>query len=1176
MQGTSSHMESYFEGLLKKTSEAYAVAEAARKKGYDPEETTDIPLAKNMAERVEGLISAAAPQLVRKGVIERIVELEEKYGRLSWQVALQIALEVAQERFCKFKDRKEAMEVGIRTGFAYHTVGIVSAPLEGLVEIRLKKRKDGKEYLAVVYASPIRGAGGTACAVSLLIADYVRKHFDAEEYDPEEREVKRFSTELSDYHERVTNLQYNPSDAEKKFLAENCPVEISGEPTEKKEVSNFKKLERVETDQIRGGVCLVLSMLALKAPKLWNEISKWGKEFNMEHWNFLEEFIKVQKENKAKREETEKEETKEKITPDYTFIADLVAGRPVLAHPLETGGFRLRYGRCRTSGYSCASIHPATMALLNRYIAIGTQLKVERPSKGAALTSCDSTEGPIIKLNTGRVVRVEDEKTANEYKDSVEEILFLGDILFSYGDFADRNHVLVPPGYCEEWWVQEFEKEIVNLFGSIDYEKTAELIGADARSVEKIINNPLSKISFSLARRISRFTKTPLHPRYTYHWKSLSYDGLLKLLEWLDSAKIEKSDTIEKVILPVREEKRLLEIIGLPHELATEHVIIEKDDASALLFSLGINKGTEINNIKESLAGFRDKPILEILSGLSKTTIRDKSGIFIGARMGRPEKAKMRKMTGSPHVLFPCGDEGGRLRSFQSALEKGFVEAEFPDYLCKNCNKTTALPVCEECDKKTTKIYKCNVCGIKEEPCQHSPKPYSRQKIDIKKYFDSAIKKIGDAQYPDLIKGIRGTSNKDHIPEHLIKGILRAKHEIYVNKDGTTRYDMTELPITHFKPNEIGTSIEKLKELGYKEDIYGNELKDENQLLEIKPQDVILPASKESPDENADEVMIRTSKFLDELLVKLYGLKPFYNVENREGLLGHLIVGLAPHISAGIIGRIIGFSQTLGCFAHPLWHAAHRRDCDGDENCVMLLFDALLNFSRKYLPDRRGSRTMDSPLVLTAILNPSEVDDMVHKLDIPFKYPLEFYEAATAYKYPKEVKINQLIQHLGTEKQYEGMGFTHNTASMSAGVQCSAYKILPTMEEKLKGQMDLAEKIRAVDKEDVARLVIVKHLLRDIKGNLRKFSTQKFRCSTCNESYRRPPLAGKCLKCGGNIIFTISEGSIVKYLQPSLSIAKKYAISNYLKQVLDITKEMIESTFGKEKEKQAGLGAWFG
>jgi DNA polymerase II large subunit len=67
---------------------------------------------------------------------------------------------------------------------------------------------------------------------------------------------------------------------------------------------------------------------------------------------------------------------------------------------------------------------------------------------------------------------------------------------------------------------------------------------------------------------------------------------------------------------------------------------------------------------------------------------------------------------------------------------------------------------------------------------------------------------------------------------------------------------------------------------------------------------------------------------------------------------------------------------------------------------------------------------------------------------------------------------------------------------------------------------------------------------------------------------------GKC-SCGGNIIFTISEGSIVKYLEPALQLAQKYNITEYLKQNLEMTKSYIESIFGKEKEKQQELKQWF-
>ena len=336
-----------------------------------------------------------------------------------------------------------------------------------------------------------------------------------------------------------------------------------------------------------------------------------------------------------------------------------------------------------------------------------------------------------------------------------------------------------------------------------------------------------------------------------------------------------------------------------------------------------------------------------------------------------------------------------------------------------------------------------------------------------------------------------------------------------------------------------------------------------------------MPSCKQSPDEGADKILFRVANFIDDLLVKLYNLEPFYNLKSEEDLIGHIVLALAPHTSAAIAGRIIGFSKSQGFYAHPIFHAATRRDCDGDEASVMLLMDVLLNFSRQFLPAHRGS-TQDAPLVLTSALVLSEVDDMVFDLDIAWKYPLEFYQACLEYKEPWAVNIEQLGKRVNTDKQYEEIGFTHDTKDINAGIKCSAYKTLPSMEEKLKGQMDLAEKIRAVDTEDVARLVIEKHFLKDTKGNLRKFSTQQFRCVKCNEKYRRPPLVGKCTKCGGKIIFTVSEASVTKYLEPSISLAKKYNLPPYLKQTLELTKRMIEGVFGKEEEKQEGLGKWFG
>ncbi len=1209
-------MKKYFEELERETFNAYKLASKARSRGYDPSSKPEIVLAKNLAERVIGLISVVAPQLQGTGAIKKIGELEKKHGVLDWRVALKIALEIAQEKFCKFKDKKEAMEVGIRTGFAYVTLGAVSAPLEGFTKLEIKPRNDGKgDYFCLYYSGPVRAAGGTAASVSVLIADYIRKKMGYEEYDPTGKEIKRCHAELSDYHEYVTNLQYYPFREESEFIAAHLPVEISGDPTEKYEVSNvtLKDLPRVNTNRIRGGFCLVhAECLALKAQKLWGKLSKWAPDFDMEHWSFLEEFLKIQKTVKArsgidkekdkkdsKQEDKDKDKNKEKekIKPNFTYVSDLVAGRPVFGHPLANGSFRLRYGRARTSGFSAQSVHPATMHALNEFIAIATQLKVERPGKAAAFTSCDSIDGPIVKLKEGSVVCLETEKQAKQFKNQIEEILYLGDVLVNYGDFFDRAHPLIPAGYVPEEWILELEKAGINLFGTFDFEKVGEFVDINKEKLELLFNNPLrTKLSFEAALQLSKRFGIPLHPQHTFYWNSITPDQALSLVGWLsEKAEIIRDGNKIKIVVPYSEEKRYLELIGLPHSfINNENVVIEKEAAKALLGNLGVKEKEDFRKAQEALKelkGLKEPSenknknknkdrggneerlsTLDMINSLSRVKINDKLGTFIGARMGRPEKAKMRKLTGSPHVLFPVGKEGGKFRSFQATLEKGEINAQFTPFYCKRCQRETVFSVCEVCDKPTEKMRYCRECGLVKE-CPHEPTPYKMINFKIKESFPLVLNKLGTNIFPDLIKGVRGTSNKEHIPEHLVKGILRAKHRIYVNKDGTIRYDCSEIPLTHFKPSEVGVSFKRLKELGYTKDIRGVELGSEDQVVELKPQDILLPCNPVSPEEPADEVLFRISKFIDELLEKFYGLKPYYNLKTKEDIVGHLVIGLAPHTSAGILCRIVGFSKTQGFVAHPYVHAAMRRDCDGDEGCLLLLMDAFINFSKKYLPGSRGS-TMDAPLVLTYALNPSEVDDMVFNMDIAWKYPLEFYQACREHKMPWEVNIKQVSHVLGTPSQYEGMGFTHDTTDMNQGVLCSAYKLLPSMEEKLKGQMDLAEKIRAVDTVDVARLVIDKHFMKDTKGNLRKFSQQEFRCVGCNEKFRRPLLSGKCSACGGKIIFTVSEGFVIKYLELSMRLAEKYKVPVYMRQTLELLKLRVESVFGKKKERQEALGAW--
>ncbi len=1168
--------DNYFQELEDKVKVCYDVAGEARAKGLDPLDKVEIPLARSLAEKVVGLISVIYPQINDERIIKRILELEKEYGPLDQAVSFKIAEEVAKEKFCKFENLLQAMEAGIRLGFAYNTLGVVSSPIEGFTELKIGKTRDGKEYFMPYFSGPIRSAGTTASCMVLILIDYIRETFGYAKYDPDEKEVKRYLTEIVDYHERVTNLQYFPTEEEILFLAKSLPIQIAGEASEQKEVLNFKDIPRVDTNFIRGGMCLIfaegLAQKAQKAQKLLKGLQ--AKGFVISDWKFLDEYLVIHK----KRE-------KGAVDTSPTYIKDLVAGRPVFGHPSRSGGFRFRYGRSRVSGFSAASIHPATMGVSNGFLSTGTQLKIEKPTKGCIITSCDHLEPPTVRFLNGSVKKIKTLEEGRKIYSDISEIIYFGDILFSFGDVSNRNYELLKPGYVEEWWALELKK----LLGLIEDKSKINL-----EEIEKLDEY---NVSFEKAREFSENFGVSLHPEYIFYWTQIEKDAFIELLYYLSNGVIAEG----KIVLPYHEHskskfekaKRALELLAVEHEVTLENIVIDPKNSVALFSNLGLDLDLlkqnnhkifeEVNIIIGKLDSIelKDKSVFDSIKLLSKYKIKDKAGTFIGCRMGRPEKAKLRKLIGSPSVLFPVGVEGGRFKSVNTACEGETVKSDFPIYFCKTCNKETIYYKCEDCGEKTLIMHYCKICKQKFDsricPEHKVGQRYYSRKVDIKHYLTKAMEQLEfiREEVPSLIKGVKGTSNEHHIPENLGKGILRSKHSLCVNKDGTIRYDGTEAPLTHFKPKEIGTSVEKLKSLGYQNDVYGKLLENDNQVLELKVHDILIPACPDTLDERGDDVFIRICKFIDELLVKFYKLKPFYNVKVKEDLIGHLAVCISPHNCACVAARIIGFSKAQAILASPYIHAACRRDCDGDELAIMMLLDTLLNFSRQYLPSHRGG-TQDAPLVLNARIRAGEVDDQILDLECVFHYPLEMYELAEQGKHhSSEIKMDTVKSRLAKGiDPFFGTGFTHDTDNFNNSITNSSYKTLPSMAAKVEAQMDLVDKLRAVDSSDVAKLIIDRHFMRDLRGNLRKFFEQEFRCVGCNLKFRRPPLTGKCTNCNGKIIFTISYGSIVKYLDPALHLATKYKVPSYVHQNLILTQRYIQSVFGKDTEKQVALGSF--
>jgi DNA polymerase II large subunit len=311
------------------------------------------------------------------------------------------------------------------------------------------------------------------------------------------------------------------------------------------------------------------------------------------------------------------------------------------------------------------------------------------------------------------------------------------------------------------------------------------------------------------------------------------------------------------------------------------------------------------------------------------------------------------------------------------------------------------------------------------------------------------------------------------------------------------------------------------------------------------------------------------SHFIDDLLKRFYELDPFYSAKSRDDLIGHLVIGLSPHTSVGIVGRIIGFTKARVCFAHPFWHASKRRDCDGDEDSVTLALDVLLNFSRAFLPSRIGG-IMDAPLLLTVVMNPSEIARQAFNLEAVTMLPIRFFEEASRNADPKALTdlVEVVVDRQGTDQILQPIGFSHQIGNINVGTHESTYSRLPTMIDKMAAQLNLAEKIRAVVAADVARRVLSTHLMRDLIGNLRAFSTQRMRCMKCNSKFRRPPLKGICPRCGGKIAMTVYRGTIEKYLDLARDLVRRYDLGAYNAQRLMLLQEELKSLFREESEPE--------
>ena len=1103
------YYRNYYSDLSNQTFRIFESAAKAKSSLVDSSGIIEPKIAFDLADRVA--------KMHEIDISEPLRELLKINGKeLS---ALIISKEIALGKYSvPNASLEEKLDLAVRVGLAIVTEGVTIAPLQGISEVKIKKNKDETEYLSVSIAGPMRSAGGTESAVTMLIADHVRKavglaKFQADSFDDE---TGRFVEELRIYEREAGNFQFHILDEDIIRVISNLPVELDGVDTDPYEVVNHKGMTRIKTDRVRGGALRVLNDgLIGRAKKLLQRIEL----YNLDGWEWLAD-LKGAVQTGDKQEDASAKRMREVIT-----------GRSVLSMPNKLGGFRLRYGRACNTGFAAVGIHPVVAEILDHTIAVGTQIKIDTPGKGATVAFVDSIETPIVCLKNGDVVKIRDVAHGIEIKNEIKKILHLGGILISFGDFLENNAQLKPTGYVEEYWIVELKEKLEK------YEPNDEFL-------KQFLTR---KPSLDEALKISLDFQIPLYPKFLYFWDQISPSELSGILhpKKVNESSIEFSLNVKKI----------LEKLGVPH-LQKESLILEEEEAKIFY-----------NLLYRNLPIIDDSSVPKIISKSSGIPIRNKSSISIGVRIGRPEKAAARQMKPPTHVLFPVSDKGGPTRDLLKASRYDNFFTNIFNRQCDNCAEPSIGIKCSKCGIKTSITYQCSNCReILDLPycekCKRKTSSHSYKAFPLKEKLLRAQEKMGfRAQEP--LKGVKELINQDRIAEPIEKGLVRQIYGLTTFKDGTIRFDATNSPITQFKPAWIGTDIEKLKELGYINDIDGNPITNPDQMVEIRMQDVIIPYE-------SGRYLVATCKYIDTLLEKFYGRLPFYNVKKTEELIGHLIIGLAPHTSVGIVGRVIGFTETHVCFATPNWHSAKRRDADGDADSIMLLMDSLLNFSRQFLSDRIGG-LMDAPLLIQPVVLPHESQPQAHNLEVTKSFPLEFFKSTLQQNLPSTVNSIEIIEsRLETERQFYDYYFTHTTSSLTTSKSRSAYSTLGSMLDKLDMQIRNADMIDAVDTSEIVSNVISTHLVPDIMGNLRAYARQSFRCTACGKTYRRVPLIQNCV-CGHKLIQTITRGSVEKYLKLAKRLVDNYDVGQYQKGRIHALSDEIDLVFGKNKGDQSLL-----
>src|ERR687890_2703817 len=322
----------YQQGILKNVNKSYQHALVARRRGIDAADIIEAKIAYDLADRVAKMHDIDIADRLRALLSHTTKE----------KAALKIAEEIALGEY-SVDDLRTRLDNAVRVSLAVMTEGVTVAPLQGIADVQLKNNSNGSQYLSVSFAGPIRSAGGTEAALTMLIADHIRKVADVDKYiaNSYDDETGRFVEELRIYEREVGNFQFKILDEDVIKCITNLPVELAGVDTDPVEVVGHRGMNRISTDRVRGGALRVMNDGLIGRSR---KLLKLVEILKLDGWNWLNDLKGAI-------------QTGDDDDAAHHRMSEVITGRPVLSMTKKIGGFRLRYGRCCNTGFATIGIH---------------------------------------------------------------------------------------------------------------------------------------------------------------------------------------------------------------------------------------------------------------------------------------------------------------------------------------------------------------------------------------------------------------------------------------------------------------------------------------------------------------------------------------------------------------------------------------------------------------------------------------------------------------------------------------------------------------------------------------------------------------------------------------------------------------------------------------------------